>query len=280
MRARHAAEERAVRERRSKLEKFVEYGLALLELGVLPESQPAAPKAALASSRGADQKPAPKKQRTRGPRKGTRTWTATIKRIVVQAGSGMTYAELKAKLMTTHLAGTLRKTDKALYTSVGKLNERGDIVKHNGRLYSPKAFRRFMEDVAAGRAVDAPAPIVTGGESPNEIAVDRFLKSLPDGATASEIVNSLLNNPPADLAVTKNKNSIYNLLSRHLKSEKLIRRGERYYLPTSKDEAPGSEEPSAPNHHDDESGTSASTGNGRLASLDAAPGAIPAHPGE
>ncbi len=276
MKARHAAEERTIRERRTKLNKFVEYGMALVDMDAQSEPEPISegpskPVVTLTRKKL-------KKLRGRPARKRSKTWNATIKRIVVSSGRGMTYKEVKEEVAKTHLGETLRKTEKAFYGSIGKLSESDEIIKHHGRLYSPKAYHQFMQDVAAGRAIDTPAPSTSGsGESPNEIAIERFLGGCPDGATTSEILDNLLNNPPADLAVTKNRNSIYNLLVRQRKNGKLIRRGTRYYLPHQENEAPGSQEPSAPDHHGGGNGTSPSSGGSASA---ARPGATPAHPGE
>lgn len=291
MKLRHAVEEKEIRDRRAKLEKFVQYGMDLVDMGALPEEKPVSEDEEKPVSEDIGQATTETasealrrrvRHRHRKPRKGGKTWTATIKRIVVRSGRGMTYREAKDEVRKTHLGKTLERTDKAFYTAISKLSEKGDIVKHHGRLFSPKAYLQFMEDVAAGRAVDEPAPPLPGQESDNEVAINRLLAARPDGATAKEIVDSLLKNPPPDLRnVTKNKNSIYNLLARLREHEKLIKRGERYYLPASKDEAPDSEESSASTvHHGDRSGNPSSSGNGRLVPSVALPDAIPAQPGE
>lgn len=271
------AEARAIRQRCAALDQMITGGEKLLDVpGLATPSTDAEPQANLKTPM------ARRESARRYMRRGkSKTWTATIFRIVREADRGLTYNELKAEMLKTHLGDRLRETDKALYGGVGKLAERGNVIRYHGRVFSPKAYHRFKEDVAAGCIADIPAPTSRGNGSPNEIAVERLLSALPNGATTGEIIDSLLNNPPPDLAVTKNKNSIYNLLARQRDKGKLIKRGNRYYLPMSKDEAPGSTEPSASNHHDDGNGTPSSSGNvGSRISLVAHPGAIPAHPGE
>lgn len=120
------------------------------------------------------------------------------------------------------------------------------------------------------------------GESPNKVAVVRFLKTKANGATTAEIVRHILTDPPSDLAVTKNRNSIYNLLARMRKDEELVRRGDRYYLPRPKDEAPDPEGSSASTvHRDAGRGDPVSTsGNGSHQLFAALPGASPAEPGQ
>jgi len=234
MKARHTAEEKVIRDRCTKLEKFVEYGMALAEMDAFPESKPVTEEVHKVAPR-----PEPRLGTSSRRRKGGKTWTATIKRIVAESDHPMTFSEVKDEVAKTHLGETLSRTDKAFYGGIAKLYERGDIIKHRGHLFFPKAFKQFMDDVNAGRVEDVSEPSGSyGGPSPNEIAIERFLENRPNGATTSEIVSNLLNNPPAGLEVTKNRNSIYNLLSRQGKSGKLIRRGDHYFLPCQENETP------------------------------------------
>ena len=95
----------------------------------------------------------------------------------------MSYYELKAEVRKTHLGETLERTEKAFYGSIKKLADTGTLIKYNGWIFSPIVYKRFLDDLSAGRAVDLPAPVVAGSESPNEIAVGRYLSRRPDGAT-------------------------------------------------------------------------------------------------
>lgn len=280
MKARHTAEEKVLKMKLTRLDKLIAAASAFVEAEaeVKSEQSPKPHAEELATVHvPSTSTPSAKTGRQRAKNK---TWTATILKIVKKAGRGMTYGELKEEIAQTHLGETLKRTEKAFYGGIGKLAKNDKIIKHKGRVFTQSVYRQFMEDVTAGRAVDFPTPS-SGGESPNEIAVERLLSSRPDGATASEIVVSLLVNPPPDLAVTKNRNSIYNLLTRQRKRGKLIRRGNRYYLSAPKDEALGSSEPSATNNHGGgNGGLPSSGGGGTSTSLAALPGAIPAHPGE
>ena len=221
---------------------------------------------------------APAVKRHRHP-KG-KTWTATILKIVEKAERGMTYHELKEEIGKTHLGDKLRQTDKAFYSGIWKLVIKGEIVRYRGRAFSPAAYDAFKDDVANGLVDDLPETGASGRRSPNEIAIERFLASRGNGATTKEIVDGLANDPPSDLAVTKNRTTIYNLLSRYKKNNRLIERDGRYFLPSSSNETPGSNEPGATNHNRGGNGTSPSSGGRDQNSLAALPGAIPAHPGE
>lgn len=283
MKARHAAEAKAIKVHRTRLDRLIEAASAFVDVEAeitdqVSETDAAEP-SATEPAESTPLRAEPVRPRSRRHR--SKTWTATILKIVKTAGRGMTYNELKDQISKTHLGDTLKRTDKALYGGVGKLVEKKKIVKYKGRIYTPTAYRQFMDDVAAGRVADIRSS-TSSGESPNEIAIKRFLSSRPDGAAINEIVDSLLNDPPPDLAVTKNRNSIYNLLARQRARGKLIRRANRYYLPHQDSEAPGSKEPGAPDHHGGGNGISPSSGgNASSSSLAALPGAVPAHrPGE
>jgi hypothetical protein len=279
MKERHSAEERALKARRTKLDRLVAAAQAYVEfeneedeqLAPEPMSDP------IPESQETEAiQPRRVRRRRRAPRGGGKSWTATILRIVTSVDCGMSYPELKAEVRKTHLGSTLERTDKAFYGAIGKLDARGQAVRHNGRVFSPKAYQQFQADVAAGKIKDEPAGFVAGRESPNETAVRLFLAPRPNGATPAQIVDNLLNNPPVHLAVSKNRNSIYNLIANMRKKDKLIKRGSRYYLPRPKNEAPDPKGSSASSHNGRGNGTSLSSGKLELAS----PGAIPAHLGE
>lgn len=280
MKIRHAAEEKALKEQLTKFGKFVELGKVLAEMDMLREE----PETAAATVTDKPDVPAverPAKKEIAKRRSGGKSWTATIRRIVNARGSYMSYAEVKDEVAKTHLGETLKRTEKAFYGGIKKLCDRGELVKHNGHLFAPKAYQEFMEDLRAGRVEDLQdtrGP--DGGRSPNEIAIERFLVRHPNGATTGQIVYHLLNDPPADLEVTTNKKSIYNLLSRQKKNGALIKRGERYYLP--KDEAPGPNGSSASSvTMNDGNGTPLfSSRQGSSPSSSASPSAISAHPAE
>lgn len=289
MKARHAAEEKAIKAKRTKLEKLVSAAEDFVSITAEANDRAMETDGEVEASietvdSGASAEPLPRKAKVHPRRKRGKSWTATILRLVNAADRRLSYTELKNEVSKTHLGPTLEKTDRAFYGGVGKLERRGLVVRHKGWVFSTKAYGQFMKDVAAGKIDDDPAPtfITRERRSDNVVAIERFLATRPNGATTGEIVRSLLTNPPDDLVVTNNRNSIYNLLKRQREDGKLIRRGDRHYLPRQNDEAPDSSKSSAPNNHGNGSGTLFSSGNdGSVRSLIAAsPGAIPAQPGE
>lgn len=222
MKERHAAEERALKAKINGFRKLVSAGEAFVGLDLNIE-QPV--------NRSADKTPARAVSRKAPLR--DKSWTATIEKIALRADRGLEYSELREEIGKTHLAAKLKKSDKGFYGAIGKLAERDAIFKHNGRVFSPGAYKRFMADVADGRVQDINYSAHFGRGSPNKTAIKEILSQCPDGATTGEIVDTLLNNPPAHLDVSKNKNSLYNLLSNMHRDDELIKRGDRYYLSTA-----------------------------------------------
>ena len=275
MKARHEAEEAGLRTKVDRLGNLIAAAAAFVEVGLetaQSSTQTKRPEEAHVETMSAA------KTGHRQPR--GKTWTATILKVLEKAEHGMTYHELKEEIGKTHLSGRLRETEKAFYSGIWKLNARGKVIRHRGRVFLPTAYENFKTAVNIGLVDDLPETRAPGRRSPNEIAVERFLASRPNGATTREIVDGLVNDPPSDLEVTKNRTSIYNLLSRHKKNKMLIERDGRYFLPSSSNETPGSNEPGVTNNHGGGNGTSPSSGGRDQNSLTALPGAIPAHLGE
>jgi hypothetical protein len=163
------------------------------------------------------------------------TWTATIQGILDNAGRGLTYEELRAEVMKTQLGEKLKRTDKSFYGAIGKLAG-SHLVRHKGRLFANAAYEQFMKDVAAGKAVDKPAPLA-GHKSPMTDAVLEFLKTRAFGAISGEIVRELKKNPEFVPTLEKNKTHIYNILARLKSRDEIIKKGERYLLVHANQEA-------------------------------------------
>lgn len=250
MKARHAEEEARIKNKRTRLNKLIEAAAAFMD-AMNDESPVEVDEKPVAVNLPEVEKPqVPSKSEIARPatrRAGNQTWTATIHRVIQDEGRGLTYQELKEGLLKTHLGETLQRTDKAFYGGIAKLESRQMIIKHNGRLFSPSGYKRFMDDVAAGRVEDTPYVAASNSwqVSPNEEAVTRLLSRHPKGLTTSEIVESLLNDPPPDLAVTKNRNSLYNLLARERERGNLVKEGDTYSLPLPETESSGSDEEAA-----------------------------------
>jgi hypothetical protein len=170
---------------------------------------------------------------TYGTRLGAQTWTGTIENILRRVGRGLTHDELRTELAKTHLAKKLEQTDKSFYGAIGKLADRNLIVRHNGRLFAPAIYQRFMKEVAAGRIADEPAPR-GGHQSPFGEAIRAFLDGRPSGASSSEIISELRKTPEFLDTIDRHKTHAYNVLSRLVDQGELMKGGGRYYRAPNK----------------------------------------------
>ena len=133
-------------------------------------------------------------------------------------------------------------------------------------------------DAALAAIQGKPPRIRDRSRAPQSIGdqVMAILKIYPQGLPTRQIRAKLMEDYGRKITT---RSTSWNMS--HLKrQERVILVGELWKIPST-DEAPGSDEPSAPDHHDDGGGTPSFSGNGASQhSLLALPGASPAHPGE
>ena len=232
---------------------------------VFAEEQPRPPKLRRAKS----------KAKKRPLRKGAErpTWKSVIKAIVESVDRPMPYAEIKAEIRKTSF-GADKDSEKGFYGAITRLLEDGEVVRHKAHLFSHETYRKFQEDLKAGRARHLKMPNAAH-YSPMGEAVKKIIKNRPNGARSGHIKWELRKTPEFAASLDKNPTHIYNVLSRLTKDGFLLKRGKRYHYVHLQDETPGSSEPSAPKHHGDRSGTPSSSGNGEFGLSAAPPGAKP-----
>jgi hypothetical protein len=163
-----------------------------------------------------------------------RTWTATIKAIVLRAGR-ISYDEMRDAVGKTHLAKKLATTDKSFYGAIGKLANGKEIVRHNGWLFSPDSYMKLQRDIAAGKAIDEEAPRTNPAHySPFGEAIKAFMDTKPEGAISSDIVRELRKTPEFADTMDRHKSHFYNVLSRLLDQGELAKGGGKYFRAPNK----------------------------------------------
>jgi hypothetical protein len=85
---------------------------------------------------------------TEAPRMKPGSWTETVYQVVAGADRLLTMDELRDAL------GKARKLENAWISGVQRLKDSGHIVSYKWRIGTPAARRKFLEDVARGRAQD------------------------------------------------------------------------------------------------------------------------------
>jgi len=105
------------------------------------------------------------------------SYVQAVRQITNASELGLAPFEAKAALMQTSFAARLGKSDKGFYHAIERLAERGEIIRHNGRIFSPDAYEKFKKAVASGKIKDDPAKLPT--HSPMGDAILRIVGESP-----------------------------------------------------------------------------------------------------
>jgi hypothetical protein len=155
-----------------------------------------------------------------------------VYRILSDAGRPISYEELKNEISKTALADKINDIDRPHYGAVQRLKEKGYCLTHNGRIATPENLKKFLEEVAAGRAVDI---VVRRMRNRWADAVVGFLDTRPEGATSREIYEHLRTIPEFKEGTRNYHNSyVFTLLSKmHRKLKMLERDNQGRYRPVN-----------------------------------------------
>lgn len=158
-------------------------------------------------------------------------WIDAIRTWISAAPLGVTHPELRAQI-DAHPALSTRFTqsDKGYYGSIARLAAKREIIKHNGRLFTPDAFERFKGEVAAGKVEDEP-PVTTAHSPMGEAILDIVGRSAPGGILGKDIINELRRDPEFNAALTPHHTGAYNIIARLVKRNQILRRDDGLCLP-------------------------------------------------
>ena len=208
-------------ERRKKLEQLIE--IADSDSLVLPSSKRKIKKNNLKKSVA--------KKNTITKRAGKDTWTYTILKIITEADHGLTHREVKEKIRKTSLAERLESSEQGFYNAVLRLADRDEkIVRHNGRLFTPKAYEQFQKDVKAGLIKDEkPIHSKHPHRSPIGEAITEYLNKIyPRSVNAKELEKEMMKTPAFHKSL-KHNSHLYNVLSRLIHERKEVEKEGKLY---------------------------------------------------
>lgn len=160
---------------------------------------------------------------------GRVTFVEAIRGAILQSPEGRLSPQMvREALAQTEMGDRLKESDKGFYHAISRLSERGEIIKHNGWLFTPAAYLSYMEDVNSGRIEDLPPEAQR--PSPMALEIFRFLET-NGPANGGRIVLHLLSRPEFKETLTKSNSGAYNVLSRLVKRTELAKDGPLYKLP-------------------------------------------------
>lgn len=136
--------------------------------------------------------------------------------------------ELKALLQKTPLAGRINENDKAFYTAIGRLAERGEIIRHNGWLLSPTGYDDYMKAVESGAVKDEPMH-PPSRQSPMGDEIQKIIAGNP-GIESKGIIAKLRSHPEFAAAIDPNTTIAYNIIARLVNRRIVVKRGKQLYL--------------------------------------------------
>jgi hypothetical protein len=171
----------------------------------------------------------------REPGEMTVMWRSTIKEIVTSADHGFTHDEVKAEIRKTPLSSQLdqRTSVQKYYHAVQALHKQGEIVNHNGRVFSPTAYRKFRKDVESGIVTDD-RPIAKGHYSPMGEEIVEIATKSAIGLRRYDLIAELDKNPMFSETLAKHASVFYNTVAHLIKQGRLEKVGDIYRIPPEK----------------------------------------------
>lgn len=136
---------------------------------------------------------------------GKLTWIGEARRIISEADSGLSYADVLSKLKTLPLPPSAG--DKGFYNSMARMEAKGEIVKAGGLVYSARLAQLHG---LAPRTQTKP-DVNLGGTSGIALAV---LRAHPIGLKATEVKREFLRRPDCPESMRKHGHYIYSVLTK------------------------------------------------------------------
>jgi hypothetical protein len=152
------------------------------------------------------------------------SWTETVYQVVVAADRLMTMDELRDALAKA------RNLEEAWISGVQRLKDSGHIVSYKWRIGTPAARRKFLEDVARGRAQDFQA---VRHRSRWGAAICALLKDSDRDLTAHEISLELRKDPVFANKLSRNPYQVYQSLRALIAAGRVKKIGKAYRFASS-----------------------------------------------
>lgn len=159
---------------------------------------------------------------------GKLTWTDIVEGIVAEGEMGLTYAEVRAKAVDSQMGDRLKVSDKGYHNAIGRLARSGTIIRQHGRLFTPTAFKKFMQAVDAGETSTTVA--MPFAHSPMGEAILKIVWEQP-GKIGKDIIVELRKDVEFNATLTPHETGAYNIIARLVKRRQIIRRDDGGIIP-------------------------------------------------
>jgi hypothetical protein len=160
------------------------------------------------------------------------SFSGLMKRTVEAAHEGITTKELRESVTDPAFLAKMNRSPNIFYSAINRLERREEIVRRGKLLISPANLRliiaKYGEDWQ-GFAEDefGPAEIVL-----------QFAEKCGGAALPLQFIAEMKRHPGLAEKINRNPQYGYNILSRLVRQEKLVRDGKRYALPRKENESP------------------------------------------
>jgi hypothetical protein len=138
----------------------------------------------------------------------------------------ITFQELENELVKCGLGDKMTKDHQPHRGALQRLREKGYCVKHNGRYATPGNLKKFLEEVATGRAEDVSTPIIRNKWA---VGILKVLEGHPEGLSTVQIIDHMLNTMPEFVEATGNLSTsyIFGVVDKLYHRDKLIVRSHK-----------------------------------------------------
>jgi hypothetical protein len=177
------------------------------------------------------------------------SFVATIRRLIDEEREGVNLKDLREAIAATPLRERLERSPNTFYNGVKRLEARNEVVKRGKLLFTPQNLRLII----ATHGEDWEGFDADGEIAPNDVVL-KFAEKCGGSALPQQFIAELSRFPTIAEKIKRNPQYAYNVLSRLVRKDKLVREGKRYALPRKENEPPSGSSPQGDSDADSQDG--------------------------
>lgn len=149
------------------------------------------------------------------------SWISAVNLHVYAAPLGLTMAELRDEIENGPLAKKFRASSKGYYHALTRLAQRQELVRHNGRVFSPNAYKEYQRKVRAGELADETPPHHNAYSPMGEAILD--IVAANPGIAGKQIIQELRTDPEFNATLTPHQTGAFNIIARLVRRKQIAR---------------------------------------------------------